>query len=119
MMLPGHMLNTTAEWGVAGFGASVGFFFVRWVAVFAAGRWDRKEAQLDAATKLLIEQLQTQVSGLIERLVQVEDDLLACKRMHAESEAQRLRVEAILQGYGDAKQEAQRIIAADKRKDAE
>lgn len=117
MMMPGDLYSTATEWGSAGIGAGFGFFLVRWIAVFVAGRWDKKEAQLDAATKLLIEQLQQQVSGLLERLCEIEKDLAACKRLHAESEAQRLRLEGLMQGLGDARQQAQLIIAEEKRRE--
>jgi hypothetical protein len=40
--------------------------------------------------------------------------LAECKRMHAESEADRMRLRAMLQGYGDARQVAQLKVAADK-----
>jgi hypothetical protein len=118
MMLPGiEGFETAASWGASGFGAGLGFFFVRWLAIFIAGRWDKKEAHLDAATKLLIEQLQVQVKSLIERLTYIERDLAECKRMHAQSEADRLRLEAMLQGIGDARQHAALIVADEKRKD--
>lgn len=100
-----------------GFGVGGGFFFVRWLMVFLAGRWDRKEQHLDDATKLLITQLQEQVASLISRLTFIEKDLAECKRMHAESEATRLRLEATLQGLGDARQHAALIVASEKRKD--
>jgi hypothetical protein len=117
-MLPGiEGFETAASWGASGFGAGLGFFFVRWVAIFVAGRWDRKEAQLDAGTKLLIEQLQKQIAGLLDRLTQVEHDLADCKKMHAQSEADRLRLEAMLQGMGDARQHAALIVGAEKAKE--
>lgn len=117
MILPGGLYSTATEWGSAGIGAGFGFFLVRWMAVFAAGRWDKKEAHLDAATQLLIRQLQEQVSGLLERLSAIESDLAACKRLHAESEAQRLRLEGLMQGLGDARQQAALIVASEKAKD--
>jgi hypothetical protein len=117
MTIPGGLLEGVIEPTSYGIGAGIGFFAVRWLCVFMAGRWDKKEAQLDAATKLLIEQLQTQVGGLIGRLVQIEKDLADCKRMHSESEADRMRLNALLQGMGDARNHAQLIIADEKRKD--
>jgi F0F1-type ATP synthase membrane subunit b/b' len=116
MNLPGGIYDTVTEWGSAGIGAGFGFFLVRWIAVFVAGRWDKKEAQLDAATQLLIKQLQEQVAGLLDRLSRIESDLADCKRMHAESEQQRLRLEGLMQGLGDARQQAALIIAAEKTK---
>lgn len=120
----------TVDWGSvmsagsAGAGAGLSFFAIRWLAVFAAGRWDRREAQLDDGTQRLIKGLESQIGGLTsrigqltERLDYVEKELSECKRMHAESEAQRMRVEAILQGYGDVRQTAQLIVSAEKHKD--
>lgn len=105
------MLATTAT---GGFSLGVGFFAVRWLAVFVAGRWDRREAQIDEATKRLIEQLTSEVTRLAKRLEVVEHDLAECKKLHAKAEAERTRVEAILQGYGDAKQLAALQSAAEK-----
>lgn len=91
------------------------FFFVRWVAVFLTGRWDKREAHLDAASKLLIDQLTEQVRTLFERLRTVEADLEVCKEQHAKSRARELELEAFLQGSGDARDLAQLIIAKEKR----
>lgn len=115
----GGAAETIGQWSAGGFGAGLSFFIVRWFAVFMAGRWDKREAQIDEATKRLIEQLTAEVTRLAERLGVVERDLADCKKLHAIAEAERLRVEAILQGYGDAKQHAALIVAAEKRKDAE
>ena len=105
-----------------GFSFGLAFFFVRWLVIFMAGRWDKKEAQLNEATKLLIAQLTSEVTRLFERLGVVESDLAECKRKHAESEARWIRAEAAQAGMGDAAQHAQLIISAekqaDKRKDA-
>lgn len=102
------------NWGTAGFSFGLAFFAMRWLAVFLAGRWDKREAQLDSGTQLLVEQLKTQVKALFDRLDQVERDLADCKRQHAESENERMQLKAMLQGYGDARQLAQINAAADK-----
>lgn len=119
MNLPGGVYATATEWGSAGIGAGFGFFLVRWIAVFVAGRWDKKEAQIDAATQLLIQQLQEQVSGLFQRIGHIDTELAECKRMHAESEAARLRLEGLMQGLGDARQQAALMVAEERRKDRE
>lgn len=100
------LVNLAVATTTGGVGLGLGFFFVRWLAVFLAGRWDRREAQIDAGTKLLIDQLTAQVTALGDRLRSVEDDLAECKKRHAESEAEQMRLKAMLQGYGDARQNA-------------
>jgi len=119
-------VTAALSWGSAGMGAGLGFFAVRWIAVFIAGRWDRREEQLDGGTQRLIKGLEAQISSLTGRIIQlterldhVESELSECKRLHAESEAQRMRVEAILQGYGDVRQTAQLIVSADKAAEKE
>lgn len=100
--------------GTAGGSFGLVFVAVRWSANFIAGRMDRKEAHLDAGTQRMIDRLERQVEALIERMTRIDEDLAECKRMHAESEADRMRLRAMLQGYGDARQVAQLKVAADK-----
>lgn len=120
-MIPEVGLEAAFSWGMSGMGAGLGFFAVRWVAIFVAGRWDKKEAQIDAGTRRLIEQLEHQIDALTkreesreQRLSRFENDLADCKRLHAESEAEVMRLKAMLQGYGDARQIQQVKRAADK-----
>jgi len=110
--------------GSAGFGMGLVFVMVRWSANFLAGRLDKKEAQLDAGTQRLIAGLQQQIEALTnredareQRLSHVEDELAECRRLHAESEADRMRLNAMLLGMGDARQHAQLIVSAEKRKE--
>lgn len=108
-------------------GLSMGgvFLFVRWAANFIAGR-------VDKGTQLVIDGLKHQ----IEILLQSEKDLRAelaegrdefrgyrretderlaeCMRKHAEAEADALRFRAMMQGWGDAKNVAQLMLAAEK-----
>jgi chromosome segregation ATPase len=118
-----------AQLAVAG-GSAGGMFglvmvAVRWAANFVAGRLDKKEAQLDASTQLLIQHLRDQVAILVgdcrelrEWRASAEKDLFECKQRHAESEAEVMRLKATMQGYGDARDKAQLIVSAEKRKDA-
>lgn len=117
-------LATVANAAGLGFGAGGAFFMVRWIAVFIAGRWDKREAHVDAGTDRLIHGLETQIESLTnritslnQRLDHVETELSECKRLHAESEAERTRLHAMLQGLGDARQHAHLIIASEKAKD--
>jgi hypothetical protein len=100
--------------GTAGGSFGLVFVAVRWSANFIAGRMDRKEAHLDAGTQRMIDRLEKQVEALLERVTRIDEDLAECKRMHAESEADRMRLRAMLQGYGDARQVAQLKVAADR-----
>lgn len=110
-------LETVAASATGGFGIGVGFFFVRWVAIFVSGRWDKKEAQLDAGTQRLIDRLETQVQSLLGHVARIDEELAECRRLHSESEALRLQAEALLQGSGDARQLAALIVASEKNKD--
>lgn len=116
-------LATVANAAGLGFGAGGAFFMVRWVAIFVAGRWDKKEAHLDAGTDRLIRGLEVQIDSLTNRITSlntrldhVESELSECKRLHAESEAERTRLNAVLQGMGDARQHAQLIVSAERAK---
>lgn len=107
-----------------GFGFAFGFMVLKWGASFLASRQDAREAHLDAGQdKLhagqdkLLEAVTKRLDKVTERLDTVEEELLECKRMHAESEADRLRLGALLQGMGDARQHAQLIIADEKQKE--
>lgn len=118
--------------GSAGIGFSVGFVIIRWLANFIAGRIDRKEDRLEAGMKELVEGLEHRINSLTDseqdlrrelaanreefRAYQRETDeqLRECRRKHAESEAEVMQLRAMLQGYGDARQTAQLIMAAEK-----
>ena len=115
----------TAQLAIASFSAGGGFALsfvvVRWTANFIAGRLDRKEAVVDAGTKQLLAAQQKQIDALSRReearelrLEKVEAELEDCRDQHAQCKADVMRLEAILQGYGDAGQIAQLKTAADK-----
>lgn len=117
----GGFLTALVPWATAGLGAGGGFVFIKWLFEFFAGRWDKKEAAIDAGMHQLIEELKEQIalvkadaSELRERLRTVESDLAECKRMHSESETERLRLQAAMAGLGDARAQAALIIAAEK-----
>lgn len=97
--------------GTAGGSFGLVFVAVRWTANFIAGRMDRKEAQIDAGTQQLIEHLREQVTILVGDCRELrewrgiaENSLRECERRHAESEAEVVRLKAMMQGYGDARQ---------------
>lgn len=107
-----------ASWAAGGGSAGLAFFAARWAMVFLADRYDKREAALDSGTQRHIDRLEKQIDDLLERVRDVETSLEECQKKHAESEQERAQLRGLLQGYGDAKQVAQLIIAEEKRKDA-
>lgn len=102
-------------------GGGVGYFFVKWLFEYLGGRMDKRADRIDAGMDKLITRMETQIEGLIERgkdleerLARVEGDLAECKSKHAESEAEVARLKAAMQGYGEARDKAQLIIAAER-----
>lgn len=102
-----------------GGGASFGFFVVRWLLSFIAGRVDKREAQIDAGTKSLIQLLQNQVNELASQVTKFRADLDECKRQHDEARREVMELRGLLQGIGDAREHAQLIVskAANKKDD--
>lgn len=124
--------DTILAWGTGGLSVGVGLYTARmlgrgisWLFTFFTGRLDRKEAHLDESVRSLIEGLKAEIMrltgecrdlrGLVERHGK---ELAECRRKHAESEAEVMQLKAMMQGYGDAREKAQLIMAAEKRKDA-
>lgn len=117
-------LSWMAPYAAIGGSAGAGFMFIKWLLEFVAGRWDHKEAAIDAGMKQLLDRLEVRVNELTqdgkdlrEQLKVVEGELRECKRRHSESDAEVMRLKAMLQGYGDARQDAQLFIAADKARE--
>lgn len=96
-------MSNLIPWATAGVGSGVGFLFVKWFVEWVSGRVDKRRDDLDAGNSRLLAALEKRVAALTERLEKVEDDLIECKRMHSQSEAERMRLAALLQGYGDAR----------------
>lgn len=110
-------LSAAGDFGTAvgiGTGGGVGFFAIRWAATFLAGRYDKREAVLDSGTQLLIRQLQDQVKDLLERQARTDEALEECKHQHAEARREVMELRGMIQGRGDARQEAARIVAIEK-----
>ena len=85
---------------------------------------DKRADRIDAGTDKLIKNLQEQVDALLERervreerLAKVEDDLAECKRRHAESEAEVMRLKAVIQGRGEVRDRVATIVAAERLAD--
>lgn len=103
-------------------GGGVGYFFVRWLFEYLGGRMDKRADRIDAGMDKLLAHLQSQIDSereqrekLEKRLAKVEGDLAECKHKHAESEAEVARLKAAMQGYGDAREKAQLILASERR----
>lgn len=103
-------------------GGGVGYFFVKWMFEYLGGRMDKKADRIDAGMDKLIARMEAQIDGLVERgknleerLAKVEGDLAECKSKHAESEAEVARLKAAMQGYGEAREKAQLILASERR----
>lgn len=111
---------SAALWGssflAGGIGLGGGFWFIKWLIEFVGGRMERKAERLDRTTEALLTRLENEIGELRSRLEKAEADLQECKEKHAESEAKVMQIEAIMQGYGDARQAAARIVAEEKRK---
>lgn len=110
------ILQTLAFGGSAGFSLGFAFLFVRWLAAFIAGRQDARTAHLDTATKLLIDQLQEQVKGLLEYKRTVDAKLAECLDRDIEKERRIAQLEGMMAGLGDARQHAQLIVSSEKQR---
>lgn len=102
--------------GLAALGGSAagGFAIVKWFMEWIAGRLDKREARIDAGTDRLIKAMSEQVDKLTTRLETVEESLAECKRLHAKSEAEVLRLTALVEAHGEIRQQAARVVAADR-----
>jgi hypothetical protein len=109
--------QSIANWFGIGAGAGGGFMAVRWFLEWVSGRVDKRTAHLDAATVRLIQALEERLESVMLRLDKTEKDLTECKKLHSESEARVMHLEAVFKGLGDARQHAALIVAAEKAKD--
>lgn len=115
MIEPGVALSNAVYGTTTGFGLGFAFLFVRWLATFIAGRQDARLAHLDGASRLLVEQLQDQVRALIEYNTTIDAKLAECVERDIEKERRIAQLEGMMAGFGDARQHAQLIVAAEKK----
>lgn len=101
--------------GTAGGSFGLVFVTVRWLATFIAGRMDKRQDHLDEATRELIDGFRRDVADLRARVTSAETQLRECERKHSESEAKVMQLEAMLAGFGDARQHAALIVASEKK----
>jgi chromosome segregation ATPase len=107
-------ISAIGSWAAAGSGAGAGFFIIKWLAEFVFGRFDKREAALDAGTDKLIKRLEERMASLTARLDRVEGELIECRAAHAQCEAELTKLRGLVQGLGDAKQHAQLIVSAER-----
>lgn len=117
-------LHSLGNWAMAGGSAGAGFLLLKLLIEKVFTRLDNREAaavatsaRLDQATYKLIEKLEERMNALTARLDQVEHELTECRTQHAQCEAELSKLRAIVQGFGDAKQQAANIVAADRLQD--
>ncbi|MFC0204741.1 hypothetical protein [Novosphingobium soli] len=113
--------NWLPGWLGAGFAAGGGFGVIKWAMEFFAGRLDKRQAVLDADTRFVIDQLRAELARVSSRLDHAEGEiqdlrgqLAECQAKHAEAEARAMRLEARQQGYSEARDRAQTILAAER-----
>lgn len=119
-----ELVEAIPAWAAAGGSAGAGYFLIKFIIEQIIGRLDKREAavaasseQLDERTYKLIDKLEERLNALTARLDQVEHELTECRAQHAVCEAELAKLRAIVQGFGDAKQQAANIVAAERLQD--
>lgn len=112
----GDEVASIAQWAAGGGAGGLAFFGARWLMVFFTGRLDKREAYLDKATADLFTRLQTEVKELRAEVTEARTQLEECQREHLATRRELSRLEGIVAGLGDAKQQAALIVAAERRK---
>lgn len=120
-------MNAIGFWDFAlgaplvGAGISFGFVVVKWAANFIAGRLDKREAQVDAGTTQLLDRMNEEIERVSEecttlraRVTVTEEDLRHCRDEHAQCRAELMELRGLIQGRGDARNEAAVIVARDR-----
>ena len=79
-----------------------------------ADRADKQAERIDEGTRELIGRLNAEVGRLAAECKDLREGLRACERKHLESDAEVMRLKSMLQGFGEARERASLIIAADK-----
>ncbi|GGN49422.1 hypothetical protein GCM10011349_20020 [Novosphingobium indicum] len=114
-------------WIGAGAAAGGGFGIIKWVFEYVGGRMDKRADRLDEDTRFVIDNLRAEVERLKDervedarrlddafaRIDEMRRELDDCNRKHAEAEARVKHLEAMQQGYGDARQRVQTERAAE------
>jgi len=113
-MNPTPYIEHVAAFAGAGGGAGLGFYALKWFAEWIAGRNDKREARIDATSDKLIGSLEKRIETLTERLDTVERLLSDCQKMHAKSEADVMRLTAIIEAQGEIRQRAAGVVALDR-----
>lgn len=116
-----ELLQSGLGWVGIGAGGGASFFTLKWFIDWLGGRVDKREATLDAgvqrldlATQRLIENLQKRLDDVTDRMSIVEHELAECRSQHSEARAEVMQLRAMVQGFGDARQQAANIVAAER-----
>lgn len=123
-MTVSELLESGLGWVGLGAGGGASFFTLKWFIDWLGGRVDKREATLDAgvqrldvATQRLIENLQKRLDDVTDRMSVVEHELAECRTQHATAAAEVMQLRAMVQGFGDARQQAANIVAAERTMD--
>lgn len=117
------------DWIGAGAGAGVGgaatVFLIMKFLDWVGGRVDKREAaveasfdRLDRGNDKLIARMQEQIEGLSTRLERVEKELEHCRDERARDQAELARLRGLVQGMGEAREQAAVIVASERAADA-
>lgn len=109
--------HTLPAWLGAGAAAGGGFGIIKWIFEYIGGRMDKRADRLDADTRFVIDQLRAELARVSTRLDRVETELADCQTKHAQAEAKVMQLEARQQGYSEARDRAQTILAAERLAD--
>lgn len=126
-MLTGGNVNS-AEAAIAllygagtGSGIIVSMRFFQWLIGFRAGRLDKQQEHVDAGMTALMQNFREEIDRLKtdrdtdrREMADMREKLRQCEEQHAEARAEVMELRAMLQGYGNVRNEAQKLIAADK-----
>lgn len=116
-----ELLESGLGWLSVGAGGGASFLTLKYLIDWFSGRVDKREATLDAgvqrldlATQRLIENLQKRLDDVTDRMSVVEHELAECRTQHAEAKAEVMSLRAMVQGFGDARQQAANTVAAER-----
>ena len=113
-LMPFSFVEQFGGLAALGGGAAGGFAAVKWLFEWLAGQRDKRQDRLEARADKLIESLEKRIETLTERIDTVEHLLADCQRLHSKAEADVLRLTALVEAQGEIRQQAQRVVAADR-----
>ena len=107
--------------GGTGGGIIGGMQFCKWLLGFRASRLDTQQKHVDDSMSALMAHMNDEINRLKEDRVkdradlnEMREQLKECERQHAEARAEVMELRAMMQGYGNIRNETQKLIAAEK-----